>query len=126
MGFILRTLRNVCIPSGIVRTHSYIDDALEEKHLAAVRRPIASALGLNDRLMVLVYLVSAQPQVAVFRGQDVHPATRRLTAQELAEEHCSREAQLPAYVCDQMIGGFVAAITSFAQSYASATHEVAT
>ena len=125
MGFMLRSLRNVCIPSGLARTHSYFDDSLEEKRLAAVRRPMASALGLNDRLMVLVYLVSAQPQVAVFRGQDVDPATRRLTARELAEKHCSREAQLPSYACNQMLGGFVAAITSFGQSITSATHAVA-
>lgn len=120
MGAILRELRNVCLPSGLIRTSSYFDGELEDTHVSVARRPVASVLDRNQRLMVLLYPVAGQPQVAVFTSQDVHPATRRLTARELAVEYCSRDAQLPSHQCDQLHYGFEAAIKSFAESLVGA------
>lgn len=110
----------MCVPSGLVRTSSYFDGALGSAHVSVARSPVASAVDNHQRLMVLLYPIAGQPQVAVFTSQDVHPATRRLSPRELAVEYCSRDAQLTQDQYNRLHDGFEAAISSFAEALISA------
>jgi len=126
MAFMLRALRSSCLPSGLLRTHSYgiraSDDDKDRNDGAdydvteiepLYSWPIASVADRGERLAVLTYMVACQPQVAAF----VASTLRTHTPRELAEFHCSREAQLPRAACEKLIPGFEAAAADFAASF---------
>ena len=123
MAFMLRALRCSCLPSGLLRTHSFRDESAGDGDNGddvdsanpVHTWPLASAMHRGDHLAVLTYMVALQPQVAVFAASSLHTHSPRA----LAAHHCTREAQLPEAVCEKLMPGFEAAANDFAASLSS-------